>query len=71
MTLAKGLEEEIYREVKQRENTSYSYGTNEMNMLAIAARVPLLIILVVVLAQHASFIMSSGGSSDGGQHGTG
>jgi hypothetical protein len=37
MTLAKGLEEEIYREVKQRENTSYSYGSNEMNMFAMAA----------------------------------
>jgi hypothetical protein len=34
-------------------------------------RVPLLVILVVVLAQHASIIMSSGGSSDRGHHGTG
>ena len=36
-------------------------------------RVPLLVILVVVLAQHASItiIMSSGGSSNGGDHGTG
>ena len=33
--------------------------------------VPLLVILVVVLAQHASIIMSSGGISDGGHHGTG
>jgi hypothetical protein len=34
------------------------------------ARVPLPVILVV-LAQHTSIIMSSGGSSDGGHHGTG
>lgn len=34
-------------------------------------RVPLLVILVVVLAQHASIIMSSGDSSDGGHYGTG
>jgi|GEM_PF-3570069 len=33
--------------------------------------VPLLVILVVVLAQNASIIMSSGDSSDGGHHGTG
>jgi hypothetical protein len=33
-------------------------------------RVPLLVILVV-LAQHASIIMSSGGSSDGGHYDTG
>ena len=33
--------------------------------------VPLLVILaVVVLAQHVSIIMSSGGSSDGGHYGT-
>lgn len=37
MTLAKGLEEEIYREVKQREGKSYDYGSNEMNLLALAA----------------------------------
>lgn len=30
-----------------------------------------LVILVVVLAQHAGIIISSGGSSDGGHHGTG
>jgi hypothetical protein len=30
-----------------------------------------LVILAVVLAQHASNIISSGGSSDGGHHGTG
>ena len=46
-------------------------------------RIPLLVILVVyaqlrdfdmrilVMAQHASIIMLSGGSSDGGHHGTG
>jgi hypothetical protein len=37
MTTAKALEEEIYREVKQRENRSYDYCSNEMNMLALAA----------------------------------
>jgi len=34
-------------------------------------RVPLLVILVVVLAQHAGMIMLAGISSDGGHHGTG
>jgi hypothetical protein len=35
-------------------------------------RVPLLVTLVVVLAQHANIIiMSSRGSSDGGHHDTG
>ena len=34
-------------------------------------RVPLLVILVVILVQHASIIMSLGVSSDGEHHGTG
>jgi hypothetical protein len=34
-------------------------------------RVPLLVILVVVLAQHANIIILSAGSSDGGHYGTG
>ncbi len=34
-------------------------------------RVPLLVNLVVVFAQHTSIIMSSRGGSDGGHHGTG
>jgi hypothetical protein len=37
MSLARGLEEEIYREVKQRENKSYDYGSNEMNLLSLSA----------------------------------
>ena len=36
MTTAKALEQEIYREVKQRENKSYDYCSNEMNLVALA-----------------------------------
>lgn len=35
VTAAKTLEEEIYREVKQKENRSYDYCSNEMNLLAL------------------------------------
>jgi hypothetical protein len=34
--LAKALEEEIYREVKQKEGKSYDHCSNEMNMLALS-----------------------------------
>ena len=33
VTTAKALEEEIYREVKQKENKSYDYCSSEMNHL--------------------------------------
>jgi len=36
VTTAKALEEEIYREVKQKENRSYDYCSNEMNLLSLA-----------------------------------
>jgi hypothetical protein len=36
VTTAKALEEEIYREVKQKESRSYDYCSNEMNLLALA-----------------------------------
>jgi hypothetical protein len=36
VSVAIGLEEEIYREVKQRENRSYDYGSNEMNPLSLS-----------------------------------
>ena len=35
-TTAKALEEEIYREVKQREKKAYDFCSNEMNLLALA-----------------------------------
>ncbi|MFZ0513941.1 MAG: hypothetical protein WAM14_20205 [Candidatus Nitrosopolaris sp.] len=35
MITSKALEKEIYREVKQRENRSYDYCSNEMNLLAL------------------------------------
>ena len=35
-TTAKALEEEIYREVKQREKKAYDFCCNEMNLLALA-----------------------------------
>ena len=46
---AKTLEEEIYREVKQRENRSYDYGSNEMNLLA----------LVTILAGWCGWVFKS------------
>jgi hypothetical protein len=36
MMTVKALEEEIYREVKQKENKSYDYCSNEMNLFALA-----------------------------------
>jgi hypothetical protein len=54
-------------------STQNRYSSHESQREAAMniTRVPLLVILVVVLAQHASIIMSSGGISDGGHHGTG
>ena len=49
MTTAKMLEEEIYREVKQRENRSYDYCSNEMNLLALAA----------ILAEQSGWVFKS------------
>jgi hypothetical protein len=36
MSLARGLEQEIYHEVNQIENKSYDYGSNEMNLLSLS-----------------------------------
>lgn len=49
MTAAKTLEEEIYREVKQKENRSYDYCSNEMNLLA----------LVTILAGWCGWVFKS------------